>query len=64
MIVDVRVRGWRLYLDLSKDAVKTEPTDHAPTQLATPMRVGPGFMTWQQIRAATQTEARRDGDLR
>lgn len=63
MVIDVRLRGWRFYLDLSPEA-KKEPADEqeaAPTHLATPMRISTGFVTWEQIRAAMTTDARQRG---
>lgn len=60
MIIDIQLRGYRLYLSLDplQKAKESKPEDSPPTQLSTPMQVRAGFMTWQQIRAASQTEAK------
>src|SRR6266496_3991105 len=59
MIIDIQAGGWRFYLDLSQPKPKPDtPAEQAPTQLATPMQIRPGFYTWEQIRAASITDAK------
>lgn len=57
MTIDIRIRGWRFYLDLSPEQSEepAEPAAQPAVQLSTPMRISPGFVTWEQIRAASET---------
>jgi hypothetical protein len=60
MKIDIQVAGWRLYLDLSqpKPSEPADPTKSPPTQLSTPMRIGPGFVpTKRSVRTTANAES-------